>query len=118
MKPKPTTVRQRITLAMIGTFGLGATACSFDSSDLTIKNGSKYRVSELSIADGRKTWDLGSLDPGVNVKFEHALRGEAEASISWSLQGKRHSKETCYYTGGMPLRGTITIVNDHLEYRC
>jgi hypothetical protein len=112
------TVRQRIRTTGLFALALMVAACRGDPSDLTIKNGTKHRVSDVSITDGRTTWNLGSLNPGANVTFEQPLHGEADAVISWSLQGERHSAEGCYYTGGMPLRGSVVIVGDHLDYRC
>jgi hypothetical protein len=109
---------QRIRITGIAALTLIAAACSGDASDLTIKNGTKHRVSDVSITDGQTTWKLGSLDPGASVAFKQPLHGEADAVVSWSWQAARHSAEGCYYTGGMPLRGSVMIVSDHLEYRC
>ena len=95
-----------------------AAACDDNASDLTIRNGTPYRILNVSVTDSQNSWELGSLGPGAAVTFRQPLHGEAEAVVSWSAGGKRHSAGACYYTGGMPLRGSIIIAGDHLEYRC
>jgi hypothetical protein len=97
---------------------LALPSCGTDYSDLVIINGGKDRVSDLSLSDKQTVWKLGDLAPGAHVAFKGHLHGEGGPIIAWSSIGKRHSEEGCYYTGGMPVRGSIAIVSDHLEFRC
>jgi hypothetical protein len=99
------------------------TACalflsSCDRSDFTLVNGTKDRVVDLWVSDSRTTWKLGDLQPGERLTFAKSLAGEGSPTISWTWQGKLHSDQGCYYTGGFPARGSITVVGDHLAGRC
>lgn len=110
--------RRSMKVAAILLLALALPSCGRYYSDLIIINGGKDRVSDLSLRDRQTVWKLGDLAPGTRVKFKGHLPGEGSPIIAWTSNGTRHSLDGCYYTGGMPMRGSITIVNDHLEYRC
>lgn len=110
--------RRRMKVATILLLALPLPSCGSYCSDLIIINDGKDRVSDLSLSDKQTVWKFGDLAPGAQVAFKEHLRGEGGPIITWSSIGRRHSEEGCYYTGGMPARGSITIVSDHLEFRC
>jgi hypothetical protein len=110
--------RPGMKVAAILFLALTLPSCGSYYSDLKIINGGKDQVSDLSLGDRRTIWKLGDLDPGARVAFRGHLQGEGGPIIAWSSMGKRHSEEGCYYTGGMPARGSIIIVGEHLEFRC
>lgn len=110
--------RRGMKVAAILLLALALPSCGRYYSNLIIINGGKDRVSDLSLRDEQTVWKLGDLAPGAHVAFKGHLQGEGSPIIAWSSIGTRHSEEGCYYTGGMPARGSITIVSDRLEYRC
>jgi hypothetical protein len=93
-------------------------ACSSYFSDFYIANDTKGEISNLTVGDGRNVWNLGSLKPGGRARFYGHLSGEGGGAISWTAGGKRYSAEGCYFTGGSPAHGSVSVVGDHLEYRC
>jgi hypothetical protein len=92
--------------------------CDFYFSNLQIVNGTNNRVVGLTISDGRKKWKLRDLDRGERVTFSGHLTGEGGPHISWVWRSKRFSGNGCYFTGGSPAKGNITIVGEKLRYRC
>src|SRR3954470_24292667 len=114
--------RQMMTalLRLIGLLGFAASvsSCNFYFSHFRLVNGSDSQVLGLIVSDGRKTWKLGDLNRGQQVNFSGHLSGEGGPSILWVWRGKRFSGSGCYYTEGMPAKGTITIAGDKLLYHC
>ena len=92
--------------------------CSYYFSDFVIVNETNLVVHDVSVTDGHKTWTLGDLKPGQRERFYGHLTGEGGPTIAWTINGRRHSEEGCYYTGWAPARGSVLIVGDKLSFRC
>lgn len=93
-------------------------SCSSVRSEFYIHNKSGLAVSNVTVADGQRKWSLGEIPAGGKIEFSGAFSGEGGPSISWNFKGKRFSDKGCYYTQGMPSRGSISIVGPKLEFKC
>ena len=93
-------------------------ACNAYFTDFDIINGTKLEIRDLSVTDGASVWKLGDLKPGATAAFHGHFSGEAVGTISWTINGKRYSGDGCLYTVGGSTFGTLSVVGDHLEYRC
>jgi hypothetical protein len=98
--------------------GASVSSCNFYFSDLQIVNETHSRVSSLTVSAAGKTWKLHDLEPGQSVNFYHHLQGDGGPTIAWTWRGRSFSEGGCYYTDGMPAKGTITIDGEKLLYRC
>lgn len=95
----------------------GLSACS-PYNDFAIVNGTRSEVVDLTVSDGPKVWKLGNLGPGARTTFHGHLTGQDTGTISWTIAGKRYSADGCFYTVGGATDGSLTVVGDHLDYRC
>ena len=96
------------------------TGCGYlTPSKLLIRNGGTVAAENVvvSTSHGDRT-ALGDLPPGETVRFSGHLQGEGSADISYTVKGKRVNHKGCYYTGGMPVEGAVTINGEAIEYRC
>jgi hypothetical protein len=110
-------VRLSRAVAVFGS-ALWLYACNAYFNDFDIINGTKVEVRDLSVTDGASVWKLGNLSPGGKTTFHGHLSGEAVGIISWTINGKRYSGDGCLYTVGGSTFGSLSVVGDHLEYRC
>jgi hypothetical protein len=99
-------------------FCASVSSCNLYFSDLQIMNGTDDRVSNVTISAAGESWKLRDLGSGQRADFYHHLAGEGGAAIAWTWRGKGYSGEGCYYTRGMPAKGTITIDGEKLTYWC
>ena len=101
-------------------FGVAALlgGCSGYYNDFDISNGTKFEIHDVSVSDGPNVWKLGDLKPGAQTSFRGHLAGEDTGIISWTINGKKYSAEGCFYTVGDSSHGSLTVVGDHLDYRC
>lgn len=93
-------------------------SCDRNGSDFTIANGDARPVENVVITARGEIWRLGHLPPGHEVAFHGRLQGEGVPTITWSVGGRRHSTEGCYYTEGMPFRGALIIKGAETNFRC
>ena len=105
-------------LAMPIVLAASLAGCGAYYNDFDIINGTKVEVRDLAVSDGPNVWKLGSLRPGAQTTFHGDLAGEDTGTISWTIDGKRYSADGCFYTVGGSTHGSLTIVGDHLDYRC
>jgi hypothetical protein len=108
--------RASIVLALGVTLGLGG--CDRVFSDLVIKNDSSRRVTDIVIKYEEWSSQLGDLEPGSQITFNGHISGEGAPMIFYTIRNKRLSYETCYYTGGSPARGEVTIRDDGATRIC
>ena len=97
---------------------VSSSGCGAYFSSLQIVNGTASTVTDLTVNDGRGTWRLDDLPPGGKVDFTGHLAGEGGGRITWTWHNKPFSGDGCYYTGGSPPKGSITITGEKLLYRC
>jgi hypothetical protein len=103
-------------LLMLALLTLGA--CDRMFSDLTIRNESSVKASNIVVEYGDRRSALGDLEPGSNTRFKVYMSGEGVGVIHYTIKGKRLSYDSCYYTGGMPLRGEVAIRDNGVARRC
>lgn len=93
-------------------------SCDMNDSDIVLKNAGPSAVKNVTISDGMQVWSLGDIAPGQTVGFSKHLKGEGGPTISWTSDHKRYSDKGCYYTGGSPARGSISIEGANLSFHC
>jgi hypothetical protein len=96
----------------------GLSGCGGYYNDFDIVNGTKAVIRDVSVSDGAAVWTFGDLKPGAHANFHAHLGGEGTGKIAWTLNGKRYSADGCFYTVGSSTHGILTVVGDHLDYRC
>jgi hypothetical protein len=101
-----------------GLIALSLTSCGSYFNDFDVINGTKAEIRDVSVSDGATTWKLGDLRPGEKAAFHGHFSDEATGTVSWTLDGKRYSADGCFYTVGSASYATLTVVGDHLDYRC
>jgi hypothetical protein len=92
--------------------------CGAYYNEFDVINGTKVEIRDLAVRDGPNVWQLGNLKPGARTTFHGHLSGQDTGTVSWTIAGKRYSAEACFYTVGSAAHGTLTVVGDHLDYRC
>jgi hypothetical protein len=93
-------------------------ACDRVFSDLVVRNGSSVKISGIVLEQGDVRAQLGDLDPGSETRFSGYLPGEGAPVIHYTAKGRRMSFESCYFTGGMPPRGEVTISDNGATRAC
>jgi len=97
---------------------LALASCAPDASDFYIINRGGTDIGDVTVAARGATWRLGDLPRGGTAKFTQPLDGEGGPVISWTVAGKRVARQGCYYTGGIPLRGSMVILDARVVYHC
>ncbi len=92
--------------------------CGDYFSNLRIRNRGSMPADDLVIRYGTGSDRLGTVEPGGEVTFTRHIPGEGAPTIHFVTGGQSRSFETCYYTGGFPPRGVITIFDNRIERRC
>jgi hypothetical protein len=97
---------------------LALASCTAETGDFYIANKGQQDIHDLTVTAAGATWRLGDLPRGATIRFSRHIDGEGGPLISWSIGRRRVARQGCYYTGGMPLRGSMVIVDERVIYHC
>jgi hypothetical protein len=97
---------------------MGTATCGEILADFTISNETEHKPSEASIRLGETARSLGDIPPGGKRMFRGLLTGQGAPTVSYTIKGKRVTIETCYQTGGLPLKGQLRIRPQEVTRRC
>lgn len=112
------TFEKRWRILMMSGSLLAVGACDLLPDELTIVNGTKQPVANVSVSNGAKSWQIGTLQPGQRHRFRGYFAAEGAAKIHWAYRGERRLEQSCYFTSGMQAKGTIVIAGKELRYEC
>jgi hypothetical protein len=108
----------RIRAAAILAFGWLPLAGCDNLTEIEVYNNTPQSITGVFVVNNHQRLELDDLQPGGSLKISQHFRGEGAPRLEWVYAGTRMGAELCYFTGGMPAKGTIRIYPERIERRC